>query len=1617
MVHTPQPPQQARFQRKKPGLWHALPLRITLRADAFACLPVRHLPFRLARAHLPARGSLRVSDTTQPQPAIAPPVQPPRPPRALWRILRQIGRSLYLILVQTLVGLIALVLLIYMTLNSPSSAALVGRILSDVLPGTFEVQALQWGPSPGRIRLRGVQIAEPSGRPVIRLGSADIKLDWLRLMDALVRRLPEIPLRFERVVLWKPDVTMETDRFGRLLLPMAFADPDKPPTNEPGPRLRVDVAQVIAQDGRFRMNLPAIALKVTGAKFRGAAQIHVPAHGSPTVAWQVQDVSVLEADVAPSAIAQLPRIPTGAAQVHVAEGDLTEVMVRGVAIQLPAMRHWYELDLPDTVVQDLDLAIALTPEVLVQAHDADIVSSTRSPFLAKLLGPKFDCEAQLQGSFQVHPVLGFSLLAKTQGRGLIAGFETDRVSAEVEVHASVPGQSMVTVDGRELRIDAYGGVVESPHIRYHMLTSLPPPCLGLPGDDACDPPEYLGEPEHVVDGHLQFFQLKPGDLLRSEAVALEGDFVQKLSGRLDGEVDAGVRVRLDPALNCEMPMTLDIALDNAWTISQEPTPTVLLPQPKNLPHHEPLPTVHVNGHVGFTADDECAKSLVLKNFLVHDRGGPHATVPQIEHLEGDWLRADGYVHLGDDDSDLRVDAEIPSLTRLLLPLGVDGVTGSLTVTNAQVRGGTVNPHAGGKISGRNLGYHGVLSHRPFALTLDHLDAGVRLAGRTVFLDDLNTCGPITGCIRGNASLQLGGEKGTPEALEQRLKLDHLQVKSLLLGELLKQVAPTVTGVDGTLGLTNTEVSVDLVRPLATLQLRGLVSLQNLQAAGQSFPQVNAKISTHSGQMHVDPLDIQLVTGEWAHAQVDADVGFHHFDVGLQLPQTPLVRLTPALAKLPLGGSVGGDIHISSAHGKLAIKTKLQVTELTWDKIQLLDAELNIDKTLDGPAVLTSPRFFQGIRLLPGSEAHFVGMKPTDFVLHVDTPDALDVFATLGMPPPTGMIARLETDVLATIDLRPGQPLYSVTASIPPRGLLLDLGGGTPGLANTSPATVTVSPGKVELQSVYFDMGREPLELCGEVDLPTADKPLALHAFLAGTIDVPRVGPLADSLASMDLELDILPLRTDPKDDRAGCLDSVQAGRGFVRLAGPMDQLTVEGRVRTRAGQVTPRHFGHDVLIEEGGEIELGRALDSSGQLIPGGMDITLASSPDQRLSGAIEDGHFDAYGTARLINLAFDSIDFTLNGTNIPFAVPKEYTISLSPQLTFTGSRLRIPARRKMLLAGQVDIPDGAYTRNFDRISGVVGNVADRHVEQFSKPITETMPWINEIELDLRVNAQNIEVQSRLPLGQVDVMVETEGLSVSGTLPKLNLVGRARVASGSESKITYSYNHLDFDVDHLSLDFQGDPTKPYIDAELRTPITVAAKSTTSSSTSAIGADLNTDNQTTSDIILVSVGYSGILTADAKAEDLRFSDNKGDSPADVQCLLLFNRRCSDTASGSGAPPISSSALLGNLSTSILKPFQSLLGIDQLLDTFVPELTADGSVGVTASKKFGRQMSFSTRVLTGTLQRSYNVNFNFRATDRLSAGGLWKQTIAIQDTGTSAPSIEVYEFKLRYKQPLE
>jgi hypothetical protein len=309
----------------------------------------------------------------------------------------------------------------------------------------------------------------------------------------------------------------------------------------------------------------------------------------------------------------------------------------------------------------------------------------------------------------------------------------------------------------------------------------------------------------------------------------------------------------------------------------------------------------------------------------------------------------------------------------------------------------------------------------------------------------------------------------------------------------------------------------------------------------------------------------------------------------------------------------------------------------------------------------------------------------------------------------------------------------------------------------------------------------------------------------------------------------------------------------------------------------------------------------------------------------------------------------------------------------------------------------------------VVGTTGERSVDAYSKPITETMPWLSEVRLNLAVRGNNFEVASRFPLGKTDLVTEFN-LRVSGTLADLRINDRLRVMDGSGSQISYSVNNLVFEVERGTLDFAGEALQPYLDLNLRTEIPVRGGTRSGSTATNLGSDLTTDSSQLDEIVQVFVRISGVFSEDSKQFDVQLSSNKGDTEADVQCLIVTRRRCNDQAGGS-SPRITTDFLFGEaLNAAVTGLFKTL--VDTVQIDFDPV-----NLGVAAemTKKLGKTVALGAQVQTGRENR-YNANFAFRITERLSLNGLWRRQRLLDTTGTQDASVDVYESKLRYKVPL-
>lgn len=1478
----------------------------------------------------------------------------PRKSRPWLDRLRWLARAAYLLAIQSLVGAIALVLFVYLAVNSPSAPGLVSRVLTEALPGDLSVESLHWGPSPGHLELRRVRVLA-HGQQVLAARRIVAELRWFRLLDSVLRGKTELVLGFDRLLLQGADLRLGNDRFGRLLLPQAFTDPDKPP-EPPKPdarQIRLSVAQFRVVDTAFVMDIPAIRIAARQANMRGTFDLRTRPEQSPEVSWQIQDIHVPIGEAKPEPMRDLPPTPQLTLQVARVLGSLERVQVTGVDAILPAQGAWDDLQLPDTVMLGADLAVQLQPVVEVDGRHIHLVTSSASQFMGKLLGPQFDARAIVDGGFRVDEQ-GFRAEGDVTGDGLLAGFRMQSVKAHTVVEAGPPGGPLVRVIATDLDAHGYGGTVKSARLEYRMLGAV-----GV-------------EPTHLVQGQFQLHDLAPGSILTSQAVAMAGAVPLALQGGLSGELGAAVRVKIDPAT---VPaIDLDVALDMDLT---------LLRHGLGVPLSAEVPRLQAKGGILFGMGPHRGPVVDLTDFVVHtaDRHD--------DKLAGhEWLKASGRLDLASKDTDLRVAASIPRLAHVLAPFGVKGVDGSIDLDETHVHGSLLKPQVAGTLRASHVTAKG---HEIRSLSTD-----IRLEHGALQLAHLKADSDLA-LLQAEVEVHLFDAAGTP-LTHKLLHVHKLQVSRLDLGTALPQFG--IAEITGQARLDRGELSMDLANPKKSMQFGADVAGSKLVVYGESFPEVAAHVALHGKRAVLEDANVKLWNGRTATANGEFHLDSQRFAAALDVPDVDLTTVHAVAQKgLPVRGTVSAHVEAEGdKHGVEVHDTVLHFSDLGYGKIDLGSADLRIAKEHDGPAVFSSDRFFPHFKLLAGTEASFAGQKPQQVVVHIATDGKLDPFLLLGMDRPAGLSVTIEADVAATLDLRPGQPLYTVQAKMPVAGLDVDLGSGLQRLRNATPLDVTVTPAGAQIGSLVLDLGRDQLELCGNFAFADAEKNTAAQVLLyvAGTVDVPRFGPLAQTLATLDLRLDLLPHPDVVKDDRAGCL-KFPPDRGRLRVEGPLEALRIDGALQTRAGHVALRRFGHDITIAEGGRLEIDAV----------GHKMTVRVPQDHPLRGGFDDGRWQTSGYANLVDGAPVRINFAATGADVPWSSPKEYAVTVTPELKIEGTHLDDPDKRDLKLTGTVDIHDGVYYRNFDKLGGLFGNLTDRRVDSFSKPLKESMPWLADMRLGLDVHSTNFEFNSQFPLLKFEVVSDVD-LRVEGTVFEPQVYDRVKVKDGSGSQIHYAINHIDFEVLRGALDFHGDPTKPYLDLVLTANIPVRSANVGSRAQMGLGADLSPDT-TSGDFVVITVSASGVL-GDPNFK-LGFSSNQGDSEADVQYIIATGRRRTDTAGG--APQIGTQALLGPSGNEAAQLLRRWAGLDTLVVDYDP---ASNATVLDVSKKVGKQITLAAKVLTGREENRYGATFAFRMSNELSFNGLWRRQ-QLTVGGLQEQPIDIYDFKLRYRSPLE
>lgn len=1479
-------------------------------------------------------------------------------------VARLLGAGVYQLTIRAAVTLCTAALFVYFTVNSPSTVAWLGEALQGTVPGRIQLRALRWGPSPGHIRLHEVRLLDPDGAAVVAAQRIDVALAWLPLVGRVLAGERGLKLRLDNLAADGLVVRFEETAAGDVRLLRALIDPEPKPksSQDEAAPFALTIDRIGLRGGAFHMDLAGTQIDVTGMGLVGEFRVEVtptPGGGDAAVewGWSARGVEAAHGEIRLDAFdrAGLAQLPGGKIRIASAVGGPQDASLVDARIE---GEH--------TVLERADIAVRWAPELDVKVRRGALRTRTpEEPFLGRMLGDLFAAETRFVGEVDVDAAGRSHVRGEVEGSGRMAGFDTRRVRAKIDVHSPTVDGDIVDVVAQKIDVEGFGGRLRSDRLTYHLAAD------GL----------------QRSAGVVRAEGVSIAEALASPAIGMSTEQSLPIAGTVSGEVAVDVQLRTGVEAGLWMEAKTDLDLE----VERDPRAGLLV---------ETLPKLHFRGGVDTIMDPggKPARPLWLRlrgarlsDRALPDDGGAAAGAT--------YAAATGEVDLAEKTLSIEGEARAASLGNLLRPFGVKGVDGALRLDGLQVGGPFLRPTVRAGLRATGLVASGT--------RIDELRTEVALQDDVLKLKKLSA-NLAQGRAGGDLELDLFAGDVSRIAKPIRVRGKGVSVRDVELGPLL--AGQGVRGVSGRARLEGLSFKVDLDRPARTLQAAGHLAVNNLGVRFERFDRIGADFRFGGGRLELPAWEVQIPPlqrrgepplGLTTLVKGTASVGLERGDWALEatFPTLRFEQLGEVRAlAMPLHGTMEGTISASGGGKKLALRGDIGLRGLAWDKIVLGDGRIGIDKELDGPATLSSGQFFPRFALKENSVVTFRGLVPEVVSLQVRA-ERFDPWELLALPPMNGIRPFVAGDAKVRFDFRPGQTIFAIEAQLPPGGAEIELDNGLDTIRNRMPAMVKVLPDRVELGDTELAFGTEAVELCGTFFYPNEaeGKPSRLAYFLAGHVEVPRFGALSESLANLELGFDIGESTVVRADPGSRCLTGAASRKGAMRLAGPLDAIAPTGRIVLANSRVVPRGYGREIMLAEGAVLDLR----------PGDKGLLQLQIPKEKpLEGRIEDGRFKLWGDVSLDGYAVQGIDMHFDGVDLAYAVPKEYALVVTPTLRFRGHHLQDAKRRDMLLSGNVLISEGQYSKSFDKLGKVIGGVRGRELDGYSEPLLERMPWIGAIRFDLGLRGQNFEVLSRFPFGRTDLELGLD-TRVRGTMAAPELYGRVEVQPGS--MLTYSVVRREFEVTEGSIDFNGAVDKAWLSLEARAEIPLD-QDVQGGSSSSLGIGPNLTSSTSGQVskVTVVIRIAGPLD-DPRRLVIGLSSTPALDPADIQSLILTGQLLtSRSASGT----FGSRDSFNLLTDELAEAFQKML-LSAFVDSISIGIPTSGGINAKVTTSLGKAMT-----MTGKVFRDSNGSTESSATFSLRLGERWslEGLLRSQSSSGQSTSINVYEAKLRYRVPL-
>jgi hypothetical protein len=439
----------------------------------------------------------------------------------------------------------------------------------------------------------------------------------------------------------------------------------------------------------------------------------------------------------------------------------------------------------------------------------------------------------------------------------------------------------------------------------------------------------------------------------------------------------------------------------------------------------------------------------------------------------------------------------------------------------------------------------------------------------------------------------------------------------------------------------------------------------------------------------------------------------------------------------------------------------------------------------------------------------------------------------------------------------------------------------------------------------------------------------------------------------------------------------------VQVGGTFSQPEWNGRAVIKGATGKLRNFPHDLGLTSGtltfsqNDIYLGCGPDAQREPLPGCKSIA-ATYDDQPVT---------IDGKVTISAGGLGALKVRLRGTELPYGVPDEFSITMSPDVTIFGDRNGLTA------SGHIDLTEGRYVHKFDIIDQLV--LKPRTVER-SDPFWAGVPLLETMRLALRV-------QSTGPLyikikGLADLSMSSS-IDFTGTLSEPRLNGTIQIDQGGT--ITIPAVRVPFTTEAGLISFSPDKKIPDETPTLdisSTGIFIDSGDVSHTLLLHLGGTIS-DPQT---LLTSQEGWNAntvlsVLITGQTPEENRRSFIGSSSPSGAV-----------STGGSSATENVIKTMTGlGVGSAIASPIQRVFGFDSSTVEF-----GTSSFDVKLCKRFGRSVKACGlgQVGFGAASRG-DVNLSLKLSDQISILGSFDYTTQVVDTVNDSLSVGRLELKLQ------